>query len=256
MRNRTRRLRRLLAVPAIAAVVLVADRERGLGPRRPREHDARTRTPTSPTSPQRGHAAVQRARRRPERRDPALRRLAEPDRRRRRRKHVAGQGRRGHRDACRSSTKGLYTVAWRAISADSHPVQGAFTFGVQTAATGVGRDQARGRRPQATETSDRTVGVLFGVMRFGVFVGLALLLGIVGFVLFLWPSGRVSVRVRQVLYGALELTFLCTVLGFMLQGPYTSGGGARRHVLHRPDVSPRGTRASARSGCCDSCCSW
>ena len=33
-------------------------------------------------------------------------------------------------------------------------------------------------------------------------------------------------RVRQVLYGALELTFLCTVLGFMLQGPYTSGGGS------------------------------
>ena len=120
--------------------------------------------------------------------------------------------------------KGLYTVAWRAISADSHPVQGAFTFGVQTSATGSAATKLAAQA-QATETSDATVGVLLGVMRFGVFVGLALLLGTVGFVLFLWPSGRVSVRVRQVLYGGLALTFVCTVFGFLLQGPYTSGGG-------------------------------
>jgi copper transport protein len=120
--------------------------------------------------------------------------------------------------------KGLYTVAWRAISADSHPVQGAFTFGVQTSATGAAATKLA-QQAQATETSDRTVGVLLGVTRFGVFVGLALLLGIVGFVLFLWPAGRVAVRVRQVLYGALALTFASTVLGFLLQGPYTSGGG-------------------------------
>jgi copper transport protein len=137
--------------------------------------------------------------------------------------HVAGKG-----DEITATVpklpKGLYTVAWRAVSADAHPVQGAFTFGVETAATGAAATKLA-QQAQATETSDRTVGVLFGVMRFGVFVGLALLLGIVGFVLFLWPAGRVSVRVRQVLYGALELTFLCTVFGFLLQGPYTSGGG-------------------------------
>jgi copper transport protein len=120
--------------------------------------------------------------------------------------------------------RGLYTVAWRAVSEDSHPIQGAFTFGIKTVATGAAASRLTAEA-QAGETSDRTVGVLFGAMRFGVFVGLALLLGIVGFVLFLWPAGRVSVRVRRVLYGALELTFVCTVLGFLLQGPYTSGGG-------------------------------
>jgi copper transport protein len=119
--------------------------------------------------------------------------------------------------------RGLYTVAWRAVSEDSHPIQGAFTFGIQTVATGAAASRLTAQA-EAGEASDSTVGVLFGVMRFGVFVGLALLLGIVGFVLFLWPAGRVSVRVRQVLYGALELTFLCTLLGFLLQGPYTSGG--------------------------------
>jgi copper transport protein len=138
-------------------------------------------------------------------------------------RHVAGKG-----NAITASVtklpKGLYTVVWRVVSADSHPVQGAFTFGVRTAATGADATKLT-QQAQAAETNDRMVGVLLGVMRFGVFVGLALLLGIVGFVLFLWPAGRVSVRVRQVLYGALELTFLCTVLGFLLQGPYTSGGG-------------------------------
>ena len=94
----------------------------------------------------------------------------------------------------------------------------------QTSATGSAATKLAAQA-QATETSDATVGVLLGLTRFGVFVGLALLLGIVGFVLFLWPSGRVRVRVRQVLYAALGLTFVSTVLGFMLQGPYTSGGG-------------------------------
>jgi copper transport protein len=138
-------------------------------------------------------------------------------------KHIAGKG--NEITATMSKVpKGLYTVAWRAISADSHPVQGAFTFGVQTSATGAAATKLA-QQAQATETSDQTVGVLLGVMRFGVFAGLALLLGIVGFVLFLWPAGRVAVRVRLVLYGALELTFLCTLFGFMLQGPYSSGGG-------------------------------
>jgi copper transport protein len=120
--------------------------------------------------------------------------------------------------------RGLYTVTWRAISADSHPVQGAFTFGVQTVATGAAASRLS-QQAQSAETSDHAVGVALGVMRFGVFVGLALLLGIVGFVMFLWPAGRVSVRVRQVLYGGLWLTFACTVLGFLLQGPYSTGGG-------------------------------
>ena len=103
-------------------------------------------------------------------------------------------------------------------------MQGAFTFGVKTAATGAAAARLA-QQAQATETSDHTVGVVFGIVRFGVFAGLALLLGVAGFVLFLWPAGRVSVRVRRVLYGALGLTFVGTALGFLLQGPYSSGGG-------------------------------
>lgn len=119
--------------------------------------------------------------------------------------------------------RGLYTVAWRAVSADSHPVQGAYTFGVQVSATGSAASDLTARA-QAGEAGDRAVGILYGIARFGVFVGLALLIGILGFVLFAWPAGRVARRVRLVLLGALTLTIVSTVLGFLLQGPYTSGG--------------------------------
>src|SRR5215210_3286519 len=68
----------------------------------------------------------------------------------------------------------LYLVRWRVLSADAHPVQGAFYFRV-----GTGPDAASS--PCATSAADAggntTVGVLFGAARVGVFAGLALLIG-------------------------------------------------------------------------------
>ena len=120
-------------------------------------------------------------------------------------------------------TKGLYTVVWRVVSADSHPIQGAFTFGYRVDASGADA-QHRTDSAKSSEQGDSTVGVLLGVMRFGVFVGLALLLGAGWFAAYLWPEGRHVLRVRQLLLGSFVLTVTCTVLGFLLQGPYTSGG--------------------------------
>ena len=94
--------------------------------------------------------------------------------------------------------KGLYTVAWRAVSEDSHPIQGAFTFGYRANASGTAA-RSLTANASASESGDRTVGVLFGVMRFGVFVGLALLLGAGWFAAYLWPEGRQALRVRQLL---------------------------------------------------------
>jgi copper transport protein len=221
MRNRTRRLRRLFAIPVVAGIVLIltataASAHAVLESTNPSPNTNVATSPKAVTLTFSEHVDV---------RSDAIRlfdsSLSAIDIGST--KHVAGKG-----DEVTASLpklkKGLYTVAWRAISADSHPVQGAFTFGVQTSATGSAATKLAAQA-QATEKSDATVGVLLGVTRFGVFVGLALLIGIVGFVLFLWPSGRVSVRVRQVLYAGLWITFVSTVLGFMLQGPYTSGGG-------------------------------
>lgn len=120
--------------------------------------------------------------------------------------------------------QGLYTIAWRTISEDSHPIQGAYTFGLGVTATG--KDAAAlTAQAAAGEQSDRLVGVLLGVMRWGVFAGLAIVIGGAFFVIFLWPSGRTSVPTRRLLLFGIELSFVATVGGLLLQGPYTSGGG-------------------------------
>ncbi len=120
--------------------------------------------------------------------------------------------------------QGLYTVAWRTISADSHPIQGAYTFGIGVSATG--KDAAAlAAQAAAGEQGDSTVGILLGVMRWGVFAGLAVVIGGAFFVLFLWPSGRTSAATRRLLRAGLALAFVATVGGLLLQGPYTSGGG-------------------------------
>ena len=119
--------------------------------------------------------------------------------------------------------KGLYTVTWQAVSADAHPARGAFTWGYGADASGSAAQELT-NSVNAKSKGDATVGVLFGVMRFGVFVGLALLLGAGWFAAYLWPEGRSAVRVRQLLLGSLVLTATSTVVGFLLQGPYTSSG--------------------------------
>ncbi|MFM7225217.1 MAG: copper resistance CopC family protein, partial [Actinomycetota bacterium] len=57
---------------------------------------------------------------------------------------------------------GAYLVAWRAVSADGHPVQGAFVFAVGTASP----DEAAGRADEALAgtASSTTVGFLFGLV--------------------------------------------------------------------------------------------
>ena len=52
--------------------------------------------------------------------------------------------------------RGTYVVAWRVISADSHPVHGAFVFSVGSA-SGAGRGELTGQRPDQSigESGDR-----------------------------------------------------------------------------------------------------
>lgn len=120
--------------------------------------------------------------------------------------------------------KGLYTIAYNVVSADAHPAEGAFTFGVQVAATGQAAD-AQTAQARAGVRGDRIVGWVLGAMRFGVFLGLALLIGVTWFCASLWPEGRTSRGIRRLLVGAFVLTGGATIFGFLLQGPHTSGGG-------------------------------
>jgi copper transport protein len=116
---------------------------------------------------------------------------------------------------------GVYLVAWRVISADSHPVQGSYSFRI-----GPGPPPSvSGCATETNAESSATVGALFGVARAGVFAGLALLIGGVVFLLLI-AGGSIAARStrRAIWIGWIVLT-VSTVAAVILQGPYAAGSG-------------------------------
>ncbi|WP_326651062.1 copper resistance CopC/CopD family protein [Streptomyces sp. NBC_01750] len=112
---------------------------------------------------------------------------------------------------------GTYTVAWQAVSADSHPVSGAFTFsiGAPSETTAAVPDQ---------EAGGGVVGVLYDIARYASYAGFVLLTGGAAFVLICWRRGA-SARPLQrlVVQGWVTLT-AATLALLLLRNPYTSSG--------------------------------
>ena len=119
--------------------------------------------------------------------------------------------------------EGSYAVAWRVVSDDAHPIRGAFTFGVGTAAPSAGAAADLNAR-LAGGGADDSVGVLFGAARFAAFAGLLVLVGGFTFLWLVWPAGTASVAGRRVLRAAWVTSLAATVAGIALQGPYVTGG--------------------------------
>jgi len=113
--------------------------------------------------------------------------------------------------------KGTYTAVWHVISADTHPVSGAFTFSIGApSATHV---------PALEENPNTLVSILFAVARWVEYASFALMCGAVAFLIVCWPAGsRRSgvVRLITVSWAALLLSTLC---GLLLQGPYAANDG-------------------------------
>ncbi|MEU5307760.1 copper resistance protein CopC [Streptomyces sp. NPDC021562] len=113
--------------------------------------------------------------------------------------------------------KGTYTVAWQVVSADSHPVAGAYTFSVgapsKTVAS-VGNQGAGGG----------VVGWLYGFGRYLSYAGYIVLVGGAAFVLACWQRGSgVRALQRLVVGGWLTLT-AATLWLLLLRGSYTTSG--------------------------------
>ncbi len=116
---------------------------------------------------------------------------------------------------------GVYIVSWRVISADSHPVQGTYSFRVGPGAA----PSVNGCSAETTATSSKTVGVLFGFARGGVFAGLALLIGGAVFLLLVSAGTSAQRSTRRATWIGWIVLAVSTVAALMLQGPYAAGSG-------------------------------
>ncbi|MFF7587616.1 FixH family protein [Kitasatospora purpeofusca] len=140
---------------------------------------------------------------------------------------------------------GTYTVAWRAVSEDSHPIGGAFTFSIGApSATTVSTTAL-----QSAE-ADGLVAALYGTARTVAYAAFALLAGAAGFVLLCWPAGASRRPVQRLLMTGWVALLVSTVAVLMLRGPYERGSGVGKAFdlsLIRTTLDERiGTALAAR----------
>ncbi len=119
---------------------------------------------------------------------------------------------------------GTYVVTWRVTSADSHPVEGAYTFQVGSKAT-LSDQNAKNAAASllATTGGSRAVGVVYGIDRGFLYGGIALLLGGAVFVAAVWPAGRDDRRARWLVWSGWITVFVTTAFGIALEGVYAAG---------------------------------
>ncbi|WP_406152710.1 copper resistance protein CopC [Streptomyces anulatus] len=112
---------------------------------------------------------------------------------------------------------GTYTVAWQAISADSHPISGAFTFSI-------GAPSETTVALSSQEAGGGPVGVVYYIARYAAYGGFVLLVGGSAFVLICWRGGASALPMqRLVVRGWLTLT-AATLVMLLLRNPYTGSG--------------------------------
>lgn len=113
--------------------------------------------------------------------------------------------------------EGTFTVTYQVVSADSHPVSGAFTFsvGAPSKTTAAVPEQTAG---------GGVVGGLYGFARYAAYAGFILLVGGAAFVLACWQRGAAVRPVqRLVVSGWLALT-AATLAMLLMRGSYTGSG--------------------------------
>ncbi|MFD3659892.1 copper resistance protein CopC [Streptomyces sp. NPDC058659] len=112
---------------------------------------------------------------------------------------------------------GTYTVAWQTVSADSHPIAGAFTFSI-------GAPSTTSVTLPEQNAGGGLVGTLYGIARYLSYAAFAVLVGGGAFVLACWPRGAgVRPVQRTVVRGWLTLT-VATLAMLLLRNPYTGSG--------------------------------
>ncbi|MEW1772746.1 copper resistance protein CopC [Streptomyces sp. NPDC086777] len=109
---------------------------------------------------------------------------------------------------------GTFTVAWRIVSADSHPVSGALTFSV-------GKPSATAATVSADPVENPVTGSLYNIGRYVAYLAAALLIGAVAFLAVCRPPDPALLRtpVRTAWWALLAATLFL----FVLRSPYEEG---------------------------------
>lgn len=114
---------------------------------------------------------------------------------------------------------GTYSVTWRVVSADSHPVQGGFRFSV-------GHPGPVGAAPETSAGPGGGVGTLLALARFAEYAGLAALGGALTLAWLLGAGCPDRRRARRPVVAGWWLLLGGTVAAVLLQGPDAQGLGA------------------------------
>ncbi|MER5789132.1 copper resistance protein CopC [Streptomyces sp. NPDC001980] len=109
---------------------------------------------------------------------------------------------------------GTFTVAWRVVSADSHPVSGALTFSV-------GKPSATTATVSTGPVENPVTGSLYNIGRYVAYLAVALLIGAVAFMAVCRPPDPAPLRtpVRTAWWALLAATLFL----FVLRAPYEEG---------------------------------
>ncbi|MFD9790805.1 copper resistance protein CopC [Streptomyces sp. NPDC059070] len=113
--------------------------------------------------------------------------------------------------------KGTYTVAWQAVSADSHPVAGAFTFSI-------GAPSKTSVALPSQDVGGGLVGTLYDTMRYVAYAGFILFTGGGVFVLACWQRGATVRPVQRLVVGGWLAMTAATIALLLLRTPYTGSG--------------------------------
>ncbi|WP_149826997.1 copper resistance CopC/CopD family protein [Streptomyces tailanensis] len=111
---------------------------------------------------------------------------------------------------------GTYTIAWRVVSADSHPISGALIFSI-------GEPTATSANLPTGLTEDPLTSSLYDITRYFAYGALALLIGVTVFTTAV--LGRAYEALRKLLLAGWLALLLASAALLLLRGPYERGSG-------------------------------
>jgi copper transport protein len=149
--------------------------------------------------------------------------------------------------------EGHYVVTWRVLSKDGHPVNGAFSFGVGTAAV-PGSATSTGTTGTSVNAvpSGSTAPWPVVAIRLAGYLAFALFVGVAAFVLVCAPSRSNDPTLQLLARGGLLGGALAAVAALLVQGPYAAGASMSRafdmRLLQETLSTPFGTAMLWRLG--------